>query len=207
MHITVETNRTAETKSLLRPNARWWLIGVLLLVPVGLVLLNRSGSAVEINQRRFEGLLAAGDVREVTVFPNRNVVEVTLTENALGREPYRKELNRNGAVSSRSHYRFGIVGSEFFERDLAEMQRNLPVASRIAHRTEYRSTLGGVGLTWGTVWMFTGLAAALWGVALLDTTRRHFSQSYEKFAWLLTLFLAPTPGLILYLLFGTRQKA
>ena len=203
----METNRPTEVKPLLRPNARWWLIAILLLIPVGLVLLNRSRSAIEISQRRFEDMLTVGDVREVTVVSNRNTVEVSLTENALGKEPYRGELNRNGAVLNRTHYRFKIIGSEFFERDFKETQRNLAAASRVAYRTEYRSTLGGFGLTWGVVWVLTGVLVTLWGVALLDITRRRFSQSYERFAWLATLFLSPMLGLILYLLFGTRQKA
>ncbi|MBC7919886.1 MAG: hypothetical protein H7Z75_02230 [Ferruginibacter sp.] len=49
----MEANHT-KINPLFRPDARWvWLIGVSLLIPVGLVLLNRSRLAPEISQSQF----------------------------------------------------------------------------------------------------------------------------------------------------------
>ncbi len=81
-----------------KPSMQLWVLTGLVVFILGMIYLNRSNSLIEITQKRFEQMLVAGDVRDVTLV-NERQVEVTLKSDALKKPEYTRSLR--AAVRSR----------------------------------------------------------------------------------------------------------
>ena len=91
-----------------RPNYQIWIIVTLLALILGVTYFNKSNSTIEITQRRFDRMLSEGDVREVVLIDKQNVVEITLSQDALQQPEYSNELEERNPfhLSSGHHYIF-----------------------------------------------------------------------------------------------------
>jgi AFG3 family protein len=65
-----------------RPGVQLWVMAGLLVLFVGMFWFNNQNAAIKINQQRFEQMLSAGDVHDVSLV-NKQTVEVGLTPAAL----------------------------------------------------------------------------------------------------------------------------
>src|SRR6476469_7098037 len=94
-----------------KPSYQVWIIAALLFLILGITVFNKSTSTVEITQKRFESMLKAHDIRELTIIPNQNIVELTLKDEALDNEKYREELSKKGpfALNQGPQYSFTII--------------------------------------------------------------------------------------------------
>jgi cell division protease FtsH len=117
-----------------RPGVQLWVMAGLLVLFIGMFWFNNQNSAVKINQQKFEQMLAAGDVHDITVV-NKQVVEVGLTEAALQKPQYKNELTaRRGpfAAAQGAQYFFPIFDAKVFQEQLDKLQANKPVDQRVA---------------------------------------------------------------------------
>ena len=73
-----------------RPGVQLWVLAGLLVFLFGVMWVNNLNSPAKINQQKFEAMLAAGDVREVTII-NEKAVEVSLTPAAAKKPEYQQE--------------------------------------------------------------------------------------------------------------------
>ncbi|MCU0394239.1 MAG: peptidase M41, partial [Thermoflexibacter sp.] len=133
-------------------NYQIWLLVTLILFIVGLTYFNRNNSAIEINQKRFEKILAAGDVKEIIIVNDR-FVEVTLTAEAMRKPEYQQEVGvqRNtpfGATQS-PQFRFNIISAEIFKEDLEKLQKDIPSENRIGFKPENRTDFNSWFFSWG----------------------------------------------------------
>jgi len=143
-----------------KPSYQVWIIAALLFLILGITVFNKSTSTVEITQKRFESMLKAHDVRELTIIPNQNIVEVTLKDEALDNEKYRDELSKKGpfALNQGPQYSFTIIKPEAFKEDLEKLQKGFSDEERVPYRIEPRSDLSSFIATWGVlILMFFGL--------------------------------------------------
>ena len=133
-------------------NYQIWLLIALILFIVGLTYFNRNNAAIEINQKRFEKMLADGDVREVLIV-NERFVEVILTAEALKKPEYQQEIGQRNAPPfggvQAAPYRFNIISAEIFKEDLEKLQKDVPQDARVAWRPDPRTDFNSWFFSWG----------------------------------------------------------
>ncbi len=137
-----------------RPGVQLWLLAGLLVFLFGVMWVNPWNSPAKINQQRFEQILTAGDVREITLVSNQKIVEVALKPQALAKPEYRQELARRtpfGAAGSGSQFYFPIVDAKLFQENLDSLQKNVPVPQRLALNIEDRQSPGDFVLNYGFI--------------------------------------------------------
>lgn len=138
-----------------RPNYQIWIIIALVALIFGVTYFNRNSSAVQISQKRFQEMLEEGDVGQVTLVSNQNLVEVTLTNEALKEPEYRNELEEKNpfSISTGPHYRLKIANPEIFDRRFEEAQKNIPEEERIGYQVEERSDFTSFIINWGVLFL------------------------------------------------------
>lgn len=138
-----------------RPNYQIWIILSLVLLIFAITYLNKNSSAIEIGQRRFEQMLSEGDVKDVVLVRNQNLVEVTLTDEALRESEYRNELEEQNPFSGAGgpHYKLKIPNADIFNQNFEEAQQDIPEEDRIDYRTEERSDFTSFLVNWGFLFL------------------------------------------------------
>lgn len=133
-----------------RPQAQLWLLSVLAVLVATLLWLNKGANPIEIKQQRFEQMLAAGEVKSLTVINERDV-EVTLSADALRNEKYRRELaGRASTIEHGPHYAFPVISAESFKDDLDKLQAALPPdAERVPLDSKNRQSPLEMLISWG----------------------------------------------------------
>jgi AFG3 family protein len=126
-----------------RPGVQMWVLGGLLFLLLGMFYFSSNSSALKTNQQRFETMLVAGDVKDLTLY-NDKVVEFSLTPEALRKPEYATELTtRRGpfAVGRGAQYAFPIVDAKLFKEDLDRVQANIEPAKRLPLNIDTRVSL------------------------------------------------------------------
>lgn len=138
-----------------RPNYQIWIILSLVLLIFAITYLNKSSSAIEIGQRRFEQMLSEGDVKDAVLVRNQNLVEVTLTDEALRESEYRNELEEQNPFSGSQgpHYKLKIPNADIFNQNFEEAQQGIPEEDKIDYRTEERSDFTSFLVNWGFLFL------------------------------------------------------
>jgi len=138
-----------------RPNYQIWIILSLVLLIFAITYLNKNSSAIEITQRQFDKMLQEGDVEDVVLVRNQNLVEVTLTEEALNDNEYRNEVEEQNpfSVSNGPHYKLKIPNPEIFDKNFEEAQEEIPASDKIDYRVEERSDITSFLLNWGFLFL------------------------------------------------------
>jgi cell division protease FtsH len=120
-----------------------WVLGGLLFLLLGMFYFSSSNAAVKTNQQKFETMLVAGDVKDVTLY-NDKVVEFSLTPAALAKPEYATELvNRRGplAVGRGAQYAFPIVDPKLFKEDFDRVQAKMEESKRLPLNIDTRVSL------------------------------------------------------------------
>jgi cell division protease FtsH len=120
-----------------------WVLGGLLFLLLGMFYFSSSNAAVKTNQQKFETMLLAGDVKDVTLY-NDKVVEFSLTPAALAKPEYATELvNRRGplAVGRGAQYAFPIVDPKLFKEDFDRVQAKMEESKRLPLNIDTRVSL------------------------------------------------------------------
>ncbi|MGY6559733.1 MAG: ATP-dependent zinc metalloprotease FtsH [Nitritalea sp.] len=127
-----------------KPNFQLYLIIAAVLVLVGVTWFNSSNRVVDITLRKFEDMYRAGDVSKVVVIYNQNVVEVTLSGEALEKNRYRDELERNSLVFNPAgpHYSFKVASVDKFIENFEKMEDEAPEDRRIGHTAKTQESWG-----------------------------------------------------------------
>jgi AFG3 family protein len=130
-------------------NYQIWLLVSLVMLILGLTYFNRANTTLEISQKRFEKMLAAGEVKEVIIV-NGQFVEVFLTPEALAKlQPEPVQPSPLGLALG-AQYKFRIISAESFKQDLEKIQKETPEADRLSYkidnaRTDFTSWFLGPG--------------------------------------------------------------
>lgn len=135
------------------------LLGVILLLVgfyIVIIFKKQNNNTVEVTQRQFDKMLKEGEVKDVVLVRNWNLVEIALTEEALAKEEY------NHIVASQSlfantegpHFKLKIPNQEFFDIGLHKAQEDIAVNERIDYRVEERSDFMRFLLNRGPLFLF-----------------------------------------------------
>ncbi len=116
-----------------KPNFQLWLIIAAVAVLLGLTWIQQRGATIDITQKRFEDMYAAGDVSKVVIVRNMNRVDVTLKPAALQNTKYKSELETNSSFFNPSgpHYALQVTTSDKFQTDFQAMEEKVPEEDRI----------------------------------------------------------------------------
>jgi len=120
-----------------------WVLGGLLFLLLGMFYFSSSNAALKTNQQKFETMLVAGDVKDVTLY-NDKIVEFGLTQAALSKPEYATELlNRRGpfAGGRNAQYAFPIVDPKLFKEDFDRVQAKMDPAKRLPLNIDSRVSL------------------------------------------------------------------
>lgn len=143
-------------------NYQIWLSGLLIALILGAWYLNQS-TIIKTYEQDFDKMARAGDVESVKVVTNKNIVEITLTKEALKKEKYATELKQQnpfGAVIEKApHYFLNITTAESFKEDFDKLQADLPADKRIKYDVGQDADFSGIILTWG---FFIFILVAFW---------------------------------------------
>lgn len=126
-----------------------WIIISLIAAILIITFLNKSTST-DITLKKFSQMVADREVEKVTIV-NDQLVEVTLTEEALKSDKYQHLVRDNNYISPRTspHFQFQITSAESFKKDLAEMQKDIPDSDKIEYTIDTRSDLMSWLANWG----------------------------------------------------------
>ena len=110
-----------------KPNYQLWIISAILLLIFGISYLGKQSSSVAIGPKSFEDMLQQHDVKTVSIITNEKVVEVTLKEEALQKEKYKKLFGEKNPFSMTAgpHYRFNIISAEDFKKDFEKLTKDI----------------------------------------------------------------------------------
>src|SRR5688572_18278553 len=135
-----------------KPTMQMWVLAALTLMIFSILYFNRSNTTVPIQQRQFEDMVKARDVKAITIV-NEKTVEVTLKEEALKNEKYKNELKERGAfaLDQGAHFSFKVISPEVFKEDLEKFQtaEKIPREEWLDLQTETRTGFGDFLTSWG----------------------------------------------------------
>lgn len=132
-----------------RPNFQGWIVAILIAAILGITFFNRSSAVRETTIRGFEKMVKNKEVEKVVIV-NNDVVEVTLTQQAL-QQKYRTQFQDKSYFNSDSgpHFKFLVSSAESFKKDLDRIQEGIPDNEKIDYKIEQRSDWSGFLSTWG----------------------------------------------------------
>ncbi len=127
-----------------------WVIIILIATVFGFTYFNKSNSALKISDRKFEQMVLSNDVAKVVLIKNKDLVEVTLKEEALQNTKYKIELEKNTFnLNSGPHYQFKIVDPKIFNDDFNRIMSKLPEEQRIGYEVDERQGISDFLFTYG----------------------------------------------------------
>jgi cell division protease FtsH len=133
-----------------RGGYQMWVIIILIATIFGFTYFTKNSSAIKISDRRFEQMLMSNDVQRVVLIKNKDLVEVTLKEEALQNTKYKIELENVPFNSNTGlHYKFKIVDPTIFNNDFNRIMSELPEEQRIGYEVEERSDFSDFLFTYG----------------------------------------------------------
>ncbi|RRB13631.1 ATP-dependent zinc metalloprotease FtsH [Larkinella knui] len=132
-----------------RPNFQGWIVAILIAAILGITFFNRSSAVRETTIRGFEKMVKNKEVEKIVIV-NNDVVEVTLTQQAL-QQKYRTQFQDKSYFNSESgpHFSFRVSSAESFKKDLDRIQEGVPDNEKIDYKIEQRSDWSGFLQTWG----------------------------------------------------------
>jgi cell division protease FtsH len=134
-----------------RGNYQIWIISALLVAIMGFTYFSKTNAAITITERRFEEMLLSNDVEKVILIKNKDVVEVTLKQEALQNSKY-IELKDN-SFSNGPHYKFKIVDAKIFNDNFNRIQEKIPEDRQINYEPEERQGLDDIFFNYGFIFL------------------------------------------------------
>ncbi|ALD20177.1 ATP-dependent zinc metalloprotease FtsH [Hymenobacter sp. DG25A] len=133
-----------------RPGMQLWVLAGLVVFIFGLLYFNRSNSAIETTQQKFEQMLLAGDVSRLTLVNDR-AVEVTLKPTAVRKPEYQAELQRRGmlAIDAGPQYTFRVIDGKSFKEDYDKLRATIPREQQVGLEVDTRQGYGEFITSWG----------------------------------------------------------
>lgn len=113
------TNRS--TGGSKKPSNYYWIYGVILAVFILFTLFNQEGSSSNITEKEFEDMVQNDHVEYVVVVKNKNIARVTLTEEALQLDEYKKKIKAPLISTSSNkgpHFSFEFLSQDGFYEEL-----------------------------------------------------------------------------------------
>ena len=138
-----------------KTNFQMWIILGLVAVIMAVTLFNRTGDPIPISYGRFEGMIQSRDIKKIVVISKEEVVNITLTDDALKNSKYSSELekkNQLGLKQDGPHYSIKIPATTF-DNNYRETIQKIPKSDRIEVNYEDPSDLPGILFNFGLLFL------------------------------------------------------
>ena len=123
-----------------------WIIAALVMAILGITFFSRNTTIRPISQKKFEKMVQAHEVQNVTIV-NNEFVEVTLTQQAMQDAKYKALFAEKPYFGGTGpHFQFEITSAEKF---LDDFQKLKPDSEPIEYNFDRRSDWSGFLSTWG----------------------------------------------------------
>ena len=133
-------------------NYQIWVISALLVAIMGFTYFSKSNSAITISEKRFEEMMLSNDVAKVILIKNKDLVEVTLQEEALQNSKYKLELEGN-RLANGPHYKFKIVDAKIFNDNFNRIQDKMSRENQINYVPEERQDFDDILINYGFIFL------------------------------------------------------
>lgn len=130
-----------------RTNYQMWVILIAVAVILGVVYANSSSTLKEIDQPRLESMIKAGDVKKLALIKDQEMVEITLTADALNNAKYREDIKESPISNNATgpHYKIKVISVDNFD----SWYRNLRADNKPPLVSETRINIVKEFLSWG----------------------------------------------------------
>ncbi|WP_017733337.1 ATP-dependent zinc metalloprotease FtsH [Nafulsella turpanensis] len=138
-----------------KPNYQAYIIIALLVLIFAVLWLSRTNSTVPTTHREFEQMMRSGDVARVELISNQDLVEITLTPEAL-EEPVHQEALKDQPFTSTAegpHYSLKISSDEVFVEQFSEVEDELPEDQQVGYEVDTRQNFTDMFFSWGFVFL------------------------------------------------------
>lgn len=135
-----------------RPNYQIWIIVSLLVLVIGFSFFSNRGAVQSTTFARFEDMYKDGDIKEVVFIKNEDLVEVTLTSEALQSSRYRNLLENQSPLNYGNqgpHFEFKVPDKTYFLNQFDELKAKVPEENQPDFRVDERNDLTSFFLNWG----------------------------------------------------------
>ncbi len=134
------------------PNTQSWVIMILLTIILGTLYLSRTSSTIPISEHRFETMLLRGEVQEVVLIVNRNIVEVKVKPEVLAKEPYKSEREQQGYPMTMGKqtpvYTFRTPSVRVFNDNFKALEAQIAPEKKIGYTTQEPYDIASL-INWG----------------------------------------------------------
>jgi cell division protease FtsH len=132
-------------------NYQLWVILVTVAVILGVMYLNSSSTTKEVTRDELQRMLESGDVKKVVLIKDQEMVEVTLTADALKNAKYSDDINEGpvGYNEAGPHYKLKINSVDNFDN----WYTNLRISNKPQLTSETRVDYFGVFIQWGFLFL------------------------------------------------------
>jgi AFG3 family protein len=138
-----------------RGNYQVWVILATLVVIFGVVYMNTSNNLKEKTQDELKEMVKNGDVKEVTLIKGHDLVEVTLTSDALSNAKYKQDITTgpwsNGEAGP--HFEVKIVDAGNFDREFRDYLEKITSSKRPKYGSDERAEYIGHLFSWGVLFL------------------------------------------------------
>lgn len=150
-------------------NFQVWVIVAIVLTMISFTYLSKTNSAIDITVRRFEQMVLSNDVKRVVLIKNKDLVEITLKEEALQNTKYKIELENTSFSTNGPHYKFKILSLDTFDRDFKQLINRIPEDKKfsyeITERSDFTDFLVSYGFIIAMIFLFWFLMRRMTGGA------------------------------------------
>lgn len=139
-----------------RGNYQIWVILATIAVILGVMYINNSSDLKEVTQSEFEKMVESGDVRKVTLIKNQEMVEITLTSEALQNAKYRQDITESplgGSNSAGPHYKLPITSIDRFDEKFEALTKRVDSAKVPEYNSTTRENYFNVFIQWGFLFL------------------------------------------------------
>ena len=154
-----------------KTNYQTWLILALIVVIFIISRLVNNGEMVQIEQRKFEDMVLARDIKKLVYITNEDVVEITLKSEAVQNAKYKQDIEKNssplGLNANGPHYKFKVLSKDKFIEKYDQLTKDFPRTDKVDvvsdARQDYTSLLFNVGFLFLLVFGFWMLMRRMTG--------------------------------------------
>ncbi len=133
-----------------------WIILVTIAVVMGVMYLGSASGLPEVSRSDFESMIKSRDLKRVVLIKNMDVLEITLTANALQNAKYKERLeqsNRFGVNANGPHFKMKVGSVESFITEYKELNKVIPRAEQVDLQFEERNDYFSVLVQWGFLFL------------------------------------------------------
>jgi AFG3 family protein len=135
-----------------RNNYQMWVILVTVAIILLVMYFTNASKAPSVTYTEFENMIESNDVKRVVLVKNMDIVEITLTEDALRNSKYKQELEKNnrlGINPSGPHYTMKVGSVDTFIEEYKELKGRVKRADQVDLQFEEHSDYVSIFFSWG----------------------------------------------------------